>query len=210
MSRKTGYRSTPLHRVSSHGYLELARFLVEHGADVSAEARGGSTPLHPASIPGHEDLVPIPHRVLRRRVGQGKGRDEWCMWMSRSSSLSTAPTCAENNFEGQQDDPAASGISPISPRLWSRGHGAVSSSIHMAAPTVTSKDNDGWNSVLLASTSSEEGVNVSAKDNDRCTRSAVSTRSTGRGSVDLMQFLRLAIHGADVKSKDDDGRSLLR
>jgi ankyrin repeat protein len=37
--------------------MDLARFLLEQGADVSAESKDGKTPLHLASSSGHMDLV---------------------------------------------------------------------------------------------------------------------------------------------------------
>jgi len=41
--------STPLHRASEGVHVDLARFLVEHGADVAAQDKQGFTPLHSLS-----------------------------------------------------------------------------------------------------------------------------------------------------------------
>ena len=42
------------HLASSGGHLDLAWFLVEHGADVAARNKDGSTPVHES---GHLDLA---------------------------------------------------------------------------------------------------------------------------------------------------------
>ena len=48
---------TPLHVASQSGYVEVARLLVEHGADMAARDKYGSTPLHLAVQEGREDLA---------------------------------------------------------------------------------------------------------------------------------------------------------
>ena len=49
--------SAPLHFASDNGHADLARMLVERGADVSAQKKDGSTALHLASRNGHVDLA---------------------------------------------------------------------------------------------------------------------------------------------------------
>jgi ankyrin repeat protein len=46
-----------LHWASSKGHLDVARMLVERGADVSARAKDGWTPLHCASYHRHVDVT---------------------------------------------------------------------------------------------------------------------------------------------------------
>jgi ankyrin repeat protein len=48
---------TPLHWASRYGHMNLARILVEHGADSTIQNRHGSTPLYQASQHGHGDLA---------------------------------------------------------------------------------------------------------------------------------------------------------
>jgi len=55
--RKDG--TTPLHRASEQGHMDVTRLLIEHGADVTAQSKDGTTPLHLASSAGHVDLARV-------------------------------------------------------------------------------------------------------------------------------------------------------
>ena len=48
--------TTPLHLASRYGHIEVARFLLERGADVSAQDKDGKTPLHLASTHSYRTL----------------------------------------------------------------------------------------------------------------------------------------------------------
>ena len=50
-------KSTPLHLASRQGYKDVARLLLERGADATVQTNDGSTPLHLASQRGHEGVV---------------------------------------------------------------------------------------------------------------------------------------------------------
>ena len=56
-SRNFDNELTPLHLASQQGHLDIARFLVEHRANLAAQDQFGSTPLHLASQSGHLDLT---------------------------------------------------------------------------------------------------------------------------------------------------------
>jgi len=49
--------SSPLHLASRRGHVDLARMLIDRGANVSAQMNDGSTPLHLASENGHVDVA---------------------------------------------------------------------------------------------------------------------------------------------------------
>lgn len=52
-------RVTPLHSAVAGKYLEIARVLIAHGANVNAVQQGGFTPLHAAAQRGHIRLVDL-------------------------------------------------------------------------------------------------------------------------------------------------------
>ena len=54
-----GRNSTPLHLAAGYNNLEVADFLLENGADVNAQDKGGLIPLHNASSYGHLDIAAL-------------------------------------------------------------------------------------------------------------------------------------------------------
>ena len=56
-SRRFTGNATPLHLASKYGHRQVACFLLEHGADVSAKGGDKSTPLHLASQEGHVEVA---------------------------------------------------------------------------------------------------------------------------------------------------------
>jgi hypothetical protein len=48
---------TPLHYAACHGHIEIARLLLQNGAEVNAKCNGGSTPLHSAAAHGHVEIL---------------------------------------------------------------------------------------------------------------------------------------------------------
>ena len=64
--------SMPLHLTSREGYVDVARMLVERGADVSAQDKDGETPLHRASSGGRVDVA----RMLVERGADMSAQDK--------------------------------------------------------------------------------------------------------------------------------------
>ncbi len=58
-ARQTGSGSTPLTKAAIFGETEIARLLIEHGADVSLAGEDGNTALHIASFLANEELVEL-------------------------------------------------------------------------------------------------------------------------------------------------------
>ena len=54
-----GRNSTPLHLAAGYNNLDVADFLLENGADVNAQDKGGLIPLHNASSYGHLDIAAL-------------------------------------------------------------------------------------------------------------------------------------------------------
>ena len=66
-----GRNSTPLHLAAGYNNLEVAEFLLENGADVNAQDKGGLIPLHNASSYGHLDIAALLIRYLLNDIGSG-------------------------------------------------------------------------------------------------------------------------------------------
>ena len=54
-----GRNSTPLHLAAGYNNLEVAELLLENGADVNAQDKGGLIPLHNSSSYGHLDIAAL-------------------------------------------------------------------------------------------------------------------------------------------------------
>ncbi|XP_047128184.1 poly [ADP-ribose] polymerase tankyrase-2 isoform X1 [Hydra vulgaris] len=54
-----GRNSTPLHLAAGYNHVEVAEYLLEFGADVNAQDKGGLIPLHNASSYGHVDIAAL-------------------------------------------------------------------------------------------------------------------------------------------------------
>ncbi|XP_057306768.1 poly [ADP-ribose] polymerase tankyrase-2-like [Hydractinia symbiolongicarpus] len=54
-----GRNSTPLHLAAGYNHVEVAEFLLENGADVNAQDKGGLIALHNASSYGHVDIAAL-------------------------------------------------------------------------------------------------------------------------------------------------------
>lgn len=52
-----GRNSTPLHLAAGYNNFEVVEYLIEHGADVNAQDKGGLIPLHNASSYGHVEIA---------------------------------------------------------------------------------------------------------------------------------------------------------
>ncbi|CAL8318004.1 unnamed protein product [Lota lota] len=68
-----GRNSTPLHLAAGYNNVEVAEYLLEHGADVNAQDKGGLIPLHNAASYGHVDIAAL---LIRFQAGVS-ARDRW-------------------------------------------------------------------------------------------------------------------------------------
>lgn len=60
LKRTENIKSTYLfHALAGYNNVEVAEFLLEHGADVNAQDKGGLIPLHNASSYGHLDIAAL-------------------------------------------------------------------------------------------------------------------------------------------------------
>ncbi|XP_041124122.1 poly [ADP-ribose] polymerase tankyrase-2 isoform X2 [Polyodon spathula] len=54
-----GRHSTPLHLAAGYNNLEVAEYLLQHGAEVNSQDKGGLIPLHNAASYGHVDMAAL-------------------------------------------------------------------------------------------------------------------------------------------------------
>uniref|UniRef100_A0A8C2L1J7 Poly [ADP-ribose] polymerase n=1 Tax=Cyprinus carpio TaxID=7962 RepID=A0A8C2L1J7_CYPCA len=54
-----GRHSTPLHLAAGYNNLEVAEYLLQHGAEVNSQDKGGLIPLHNAASYGHVDVAAL-------------------------------------------------------------------------------------------------------------------------------------------------------
>jgi hypothetical protein len=60
----------PLHQASGYGYIDVARLLIDRGADVNAQEENRLTPLHVTSHFGHLDIAKL-------LIDRGANVDNW-------------------------------------------------------------------------------------------------------------------------------------
>jgi len=72
VSAQDEHGRTPLHLAAGMGQVDVARMLVERGADMSAQDEHGRTPLHLAASRGRVDVA----RMLVERGADVSAQDE--------------------------------------------------------------------------------------------------------------------------------------
>jgi cytohesin len=203
-------QSTPLHMVSPMGHMDLARFLLEQGADMSAKDNYGRTPLHRALARGHMDLA----RFLVEQGADVSAKDE-----DGSTPLHSASERGHVDvvriLVGQGADVSAKneyGSTPLH-RASEWGHVDVVRFLVGQGAEVSAKVEYGSTPLHLASERGHvdvvrilvgQGADVSAKDEHGSTPLHSASE---RGHVDAVRIL--VGLGADVSAKDEHGSTPL-
>lgn len=52
-------KGSPLHRAAANGHIEVAKFLIDHGADIELKSTQGSTPLYLAVVGAHKAMLEL-------------------------------------------------------------------------------------------------------------------------------------------------------
>ena len=209
-SRRDPYGATPLHLASQNGHKEVAYFLLERGADVSAQSNNRETPLHRASQRGHAEVVDmlIEHGANLSAQDQYKetplhqasywGHAEVArMFIERSADVS-----AQNKY----------GETPLH-RASQQGHAEVVGMLIERGADLSAQDKyediplhwaSYWGHAEVARMFIERGVDVSAQNKNGETP---LHRASQQGHTEVVGML--IERGADVSAKDKDGKTPL-
>jgi ankyrin repeat protein len=194
---------TSLHLASREGHMEIARFLVESGADARAQDSNWTTPLHLASGRGHLEVA----RFLIERDADARALDNY--WVtplhlaSRNGHLEVVRFLVESGADAKAEDD--DGRTPLSLAYsWE-----VASFFIEHGVDVTAQDNHGSTPLHLASEMGRMEVvrilvdrcaNATAKDNDGSTPLHLASY------WEKMEIVRFILdHGADVTARDKEG-----
>ena len=173
MTSRDDTGSSPLHLASSNDFPEIARLLIEHGADVTSRDGIRSTPLHWASSNSSPKIA----RLLIEHGADLNARDR-----SRSTPLHLAST-------------------PVSTPVYSEFVSIKTTRLLLRRMADVKEQRYGFHSrnaemvqVLL-----EHGADVASRDDTRSTPLHLASSD----DLDLPEIVRLLIeHGADVTSRD--------
>ena len=198
--------STPLHLSSRKGHLNLARMLVDRGADVSAQDENGWIPLHRASSMGHIDVVQMLVECGADVSTQDKDGRTPLHRASSMGHIDVAQMLVERGADVSAHD--KNGWTPLH-WAFSRSHVDVARMLVERGADVSAQAQDRWTPlhwafskghVDLARMLVEHGADLSAQDEDGWTPLHLAC-SDGHVNVARM----LVERGADMSAQDKDG-----
>jgi len=209
-SQRVDDSSSPLHLASRGGHVDLARMLVERGADVSTKKKDRLTALHSASYGGHVDLA----RMLIEHGADvsAQNEDGW-------TALHLASEYGHVDFARMLIERGAD-VSAQNEDGWTvlhsasyNGHLDLAQMLVELDGDVSAQNKDGSTTLHLASHNGhadlarmliERGADVSAQNKDGWTPLHLASE---HGHVD---FSRMLIeHGADISAHNKDGWTAL-
>jgi len=203
-------QSTPLHLSCRKGHTDIARFLVEYGADTAAQDKHGSTPLHEASWNGHLDIT----RFLVEHGANAAAQDQCGLsplhLASSKGHLNIARILVERGANaGAQDQGGSTSLHLAS----SKGHLDIARFLVEHGANVEAQDKRRWTPLHEASWNShldiiwilvEHGANAAAQDHRGSTPLHFASSN---GHVDIAQIL--IKHGANVEAQNQYGSTPL-
>ena len=203
-------RATPLHKASRNGHIHVTRFLLERGADVTAQNKYGWTPLHSASLNEHVEVVDMLIKHGADVTAQNMGRWTPLHLASHWGQLEVASLLIEHGA-----DMAAQNKNRLTPlHLASqRGQVKVVCMLIGRGAHVTAQDKDGSTPLHLASLRGqvevirmliEHGADVMAKGMHGETSLHLASQN---GQVEVVRVL--IEHDADVMAKGMHGETSL-
>ena len=202
--------STALHLASRRGYVEIARFLLDNGADMNARDRRKSTPLHEASIGGHSEVV----RVLMERGVDATAENEDEIHPALLA-FSVGHADVSRVFLEFGVNPTGHDINGWPPlhRALFEGHAEIARDLLEHGADITYDFEDTLTPFEAASAGGhaaairvllEHGLDVTAKDDEE--NSALQIACLG-GHAEVVHFL--LEHGADVAARLQEGSTPL-
>ncbi|XP_037633422.1 poly [ADP-ribose] polymerase tankyrase-1-like isoform X3 [Sebastes umbrosus] len=111
-----GRNSTPLHLAAGYNNLEVAEYLLEHGADVNAQDKGGLIPLHNAASYGADDIRALLMDAMPPDALPSCFKPQATVVSASVISPASTPSCLSaassiDNLAGPLTDLAAAGAS---------------------------------------------------------------------------------------------------
>jgi ankyrin repeat protein len=209
-SRSVKDDTTPLHLASGNGHKQVACFLLEHGADVSARDDYRKTPLHLALQLGHIDVA---HMLIERGANvsaQDKSGSAPLHLASRLGQMDVAHMLIERGADVSAKD--MYGNTPLC-QVLKGGQMDVARMLIERGADVLAQDGVGNTPLHLASQEGqmdvahmliERGADVSAQDKTGKTPLHLASQE---GQMDVARML--IERGADVLAQDVAGKTSL-
>ena len=210
-SRRFDDEWTPLHLASAYGHVEVARALIEHGADVTTVAVDKWTSLHVASRRGHMDIVRflVEHGadVMACDTGGKTPLHVATRWghadlTSFLIEQGTDPTIHDYGGGTPLHDASTYGYVELTNLLIDRGAEVSAPATNLRTPLHEAST---FGHVELARILVEQGAAMDLHDaNDGRTPLHLAS------SYGYMDIVRILVeHGADTTTRSDDGQTPL-
>jgi ankyrin repeat protein len=202
--------SSPLHLASRGGHVDLARMLVERGADVSAQDQDGSTALHLACRKGHVELAQMLLKNGADVSAQDRDGSTVLHFVSRYGHMDLARILIERGTEVAAQDLDGSTALHLTCR---KGHADIARMLIEHGANISAQEEDKSTALHLASENGHVdlakmllrcGADVLAQDQYMWTALHLASLN---GHVDLARVL--IERGADVSAKNEAGWTAL-
>ena len=202
--------STPLHLSSQTGHVDIARFLVEHGANTAAQDQHGSTPLHSASSNGHLDIAQFLVEHGANTACQDQHGSTPLHSASSNGHLDIVRFLVEHGANAAAQDQR--GWTPLYSAS-SNGHLDIARFLVEHGANAAAQDQGGWTPLHLASSDGhldtvrflvEHGANAAGQDQRGSTP---LHKASWNNHLDIARFL--VEHGANAAAQDQRGSTPL-